>query len=292
MTAILALAVALLSQDPIEVQKAMKTLEKSPESTSANLVVGSYLAEKGVWAKAIEHLEKSKNKDISSAIKAEEKVEENAYTLVEIGDAWAKALPKASIARQACFDRMNFFYAKAYEGLDDPWKAKLKEKLYKLYFPKMPGKAFEGRPAGWGGITNQDCGVEVTNKIARDGGSSLRLYAKKPGASIFLQTPVVSVSKGQKVEVSVWVMSDGTEGAGDGLVWSIASSTEKSLWMHREAIKPDLPVWTLVKAEVESPEESFRVRLDIRVTSPKGSVYIDGISVKVNGKEGMARGFE
>lgn len=279
-------------QDPPEVQKAMKTLEKRPDDSSANLIMAAYRSENGTWEEVVPHLEKVKNSSIKSALEAELKNDKASLTAVEIGDMWSKAMPRAGYGRQMCFDRMNFHYARAYPDLDDLWRVKLKERLYRLYFPARPGKAMEGRPQGWGGITNQDCGVEITNKIAHDGGSSLKLYAKKPGANIFLQTPSVHVSKGQKVEVSAWVMSDGTEGAGDNLTFLISGSAGKRIWTYNDAIHPDMPVWTRIHAEVEAPEESFAAHLDIRITSSKGAVYIDGISIKVNGREELVAGID
>ena len=279
---------------PKDLEKIEKTLSKSPKDQKSNLLMATYLASTGKWEEALPYLEKLSSSDIKKAIEAEKEYKEDRRPVMAVlaGDAWARTLPRSSFARQVFFDRMNDLYATSFPALDDGSKLNLRAKLYKLYYPMRPGRAFDGRPPGWGGITREDCGVEVTNKIAYDGGCSLRLYAKKPGANIFLQVPPVAVSKGQKVEVSAWVMSDGTNGGGDTLSFIISGADGGRVWMHNDSVHPDLPVWKRIYAEVEAPEGSFKAQLDIRVTSHKGSVYIDGISIKADGVEKMASGIE
>lgn len=276
-----------------DLKKAEAVLAEKPDDTRANQTVGQYHLAYGDPEKAIAYLAKASERTLKEAAEAEGKADPvNAVSLVEIGDLWVKAMLKNKALRQPCFDRANHWYGKAWEGLDDAGKQKLRPQLDRLYTPIVPGKATKGAPAGWGGGVPAGGEVEVSNRKVRSGGSALRLAVRKEGVTFAAQSPRIAVRPGQKIEVSVWLLTDGTRGAGDRAVFVMSSDSGKGVWTHSKGLREDQPYWTQVKAETVAPDEAFSLRLDVWVGSTVGSLWVDDVSIKVDGKEMIPGGVE
>jgi hypothetical protein len=278
----IALVLALLPQDPA-IEKAKKTLEKSPEDPAANLTLAIHYADRGKWEVALQHFEKAKSADIRAAIEAEKKIDGNQFTSVEIGDAWAKAMTKAGPARQACFDRMNFHYAAAWEKLDAFGQTKLKERLVRLYTPTTPAKGTE-LPKGWGGPVDLRAKAAVLSTRVRSGAAALRLTPSGVGLSSCLNVEV-NLPKGATMEFAGWVSTDGTDTTRDGLGYTVFDKERKPVLTKGFMFKPDTFIWTRIGDEVAIPDGAFSVRVEVLLGSAKGFVWLDDLSIKVDGKE-------
>jgi hypothetical protein len=203
---------------------------------------------------------------------------------VRVGDEFVKLLKKYPKKRQELLDAASDAYAKGWPDLDAIWKIKLREQLAKLYAPAVPGKA-GGFPEGWGGPVDGTHKASVTTERVHSGGAAAKLV---PGAKArnarLLFTPEVK-GTGQKVEYSIWILSDGTDSADDEVRFYIDGSVTS------KKIPKDLPVWTKITHEVETIGGSFENgHIEVVVFSRKGTVYADDLSIKVDGKEQLKNG--
>lgn len=283
----IALAIIALVQDPT-LERVKKTLAKTPDDSSANLLLGIHYADKGKWNLALPHLDKVKNAGIRAAIEAEKKLDGNSFTGVEVGDAWFKALPTAGLARQACFDRMNVHYAAAFEGLDPIWKGNLKERLARIYAPSTPAKSAE-LPKGWGGPVNAKSKVIVSSTRVRSGSGALRFSPPGDGFSsnLIMET---SLPRGTSIEFSGWISSEGSDTAKDSIKYAVLDKDRKSILGKSFIIHPDSFVWSRIGDESAIPSGSFSVRIEVSFESSKGVAWVDDLSIKVDGKEVLTGG--
>lgn len=284
-----ALVFALLAQDPA-VEKAQKTLAKTPDDPAANLVIGVHFADAAKWDLALPHFEKAKSPDIRAAVESEKKLDGGGFTAVEVGDAWSKALGKAGPARQACLDRMSVHYAAAWPKLDDFGKAKLRERLGRLYLPVAGGKASPAALEGWGGVLGAASKIEVVGQKVRSGALALKYSPKDLTKGTINSSKPVPVTPGKKLEVSAWVLTDGTDSAGDSFKFVVRDSKGGVPWSSGEAIRPDFPVWVRIAGETVLPEGSFGAEVHITFNSKAGALFVDDISIKMEGKELFQKG--
>jgi len=281
-----------LAQDkiPADVARAEKVLVEKPDDASANLTVGTYHASRGDWAKAVPCLSKSATQAIRDAALAEAKVEENGFGFVEIGDAWIKAAGAHAKARQAFQERAAYWYVKGYEKLsDDLWKAQLKEKLLKLagVNRETPWKS-AGIPGWWSLWDGQKAGLDGA---AKDGRRSVRILQapedvnKRPG----IVSPPMSPKPGATYTVTLWAMTDGTDAPGEVRVrfWD-QNGQFAGQW--GPFIPADTPYWKKLEAEVKPPPNAGKMDVQVVVTSRRGQTWIDGLSLKLDGKELLENG--
>lgn len=283
------LVLLLLAQDPA-VEKAQKTLAKTPDDPAANLVMGVHFANMAKWDIALPHFEKAKSAAIRAAVEAEKKLDGNQFTAVEVGDAWVKAMSKAGPARQACFDRINVHYGAAWPKLDDFAKTKLRERLGRLYLPVAAGKPNPAALEGWGGVLGAASRIEVVGQRVRSGTLALKYSPKDLTKGTITSSKPVPVVPGKKLEVSAWVLTDGTDSAGDSLKFVVRDSKGGVPWSSGEAIRPGFPVWVRIAGETALPEGSFSAEVHITFNSKVGALFVDDLSIKMDGKELLPKG--
>lgn len=273
----------LVGQDAA-VAKAEKVVADHPDDPAANLTLGAYYATLADWGRALGFLEKSKAPEIRSGLEAEAKDDGNYLTWVEIADAWTRKLPKSGPVRQACVERSGYWYTKAWPSLDAVWKTKLRERLAKLYAPAVPGKA-GALPENWYAPVDTSHKSSVVAERSHTGGSSAKLTpGTKARNARLLASPKID-GAGKKVELSIWVLSDGTTSPDDEVRFYIDGS------ISSVKIPKDLPVWTRLSHSVELQSGSFQgAQIEVVSFSKAGSIFVDDLSVKVDGKEQLQNG--
>jgi hypothetical protein len=286
------IAVLLLGLLPQEtpIAKAEKALVKNPDDPAANLTLGVHYADRAMWDLALPRLGKAKSAEIRAAVESERKLDGNQFTAVEVGDAWARALTKAGPARQACFDRMNFHYAAAWPKMDSFGRVTLRERLGKLYAPAVPGRPSQEPIAGWGGVAGAAARVEVVGQMVHSGGLALKFVPKDKTKGTLAHSQAVPVQPGKKLEVSAWVLSDGTDGAADSLTFVVRDGKNGFSWTSGANVRADLPVWVRIAGETTVPEGSVTVEVQVSFGSKSGALFVDDISVRSDGKELLAAG--
>jgi hypothetical protein len=277
-----------LMQDTV-VQKAQKVLSEKPDDPAANLVIGKFHL-LDYPEKAVPFLLKGSDVTLKAAAKAESEVDlKNSLIILEVGDLWTQAITKNKPIRQACLDRANYWYAKAWPDLSDLYRLKLRERLSKLYIPATPGRV-GGLPEKWLGPVDQKHKAEIVSTVCHNGSASVRLTpAPKSSNESLLRSPPFSYRSG-KVEFSAWALSDGTDSDDDQLIIHYADENRKWLGAKVFFIKKDLPVWSKISGVVELPDKVAFMSFEIKVNSAKGFIVADDIAIKVDGKEVLKGG--
>ncbi len=285
----LALLALLLIQDPA-VERAKKALEKNPDDPAANLTLAVHYAGLGKWDVALPCFEKVKSEGIRAAVEAEKKVDGNQFTSVEIADAWVKAMSKAGPARQACLDRAGIHFAAAWPKLDAFGRVQTRERLGKLYAPTGGGRLSQEALAGWGGVQGAAARVEVAAQLVHSGGCALRFTHKDKTKGTLAHSKAMPVIVGKKLEVSAWVLTDGTDSAADGVKFVVRDNKNGFSWTAGGAAQANLPVWVRVAGETVVPDGSVSVEVQIAFDSKAGSLFVDDISIRLDGQELFPRG--
>lgn len=203
---------------------------------------------------------------------------------VGVGDEYVRLLKKYPKKRQELLDAASECYAAAWPDLDVFWKMKTREHLAKLYAPVSPGRP-AGLPEGWSGPVDTAHKVAPATDRVHSGGVSAKLA---PGAKArnarLLYTPTVK-GTGKRVEFSVWVLSDGTDSGGDEIRFYFDGA------VTAKKIPKDLPVWTRLVFEADTVNGSFdRGNIEIVAFSKEGTIYVDDLSIKIDGKELLLNG--
>lgn len=277
----------ILLQDP-KLAKAEQVLSEKPDDANANLSVGKHYLSSGDFEKALPFLLKGSDTSLKAAAKAEiEADQKNALVLLEIGDLWTQAMSKNKPLRQACLDRASWFYGKAWPDLSDLYKLKLRERLSKLYAPLAPVRSTF--PQGWGGPVGGKSKADLSFSRVHSGGSSLAILPRDGGTVDVCRTLFIGTSGAKKLELTAWVLSDGTDSLSDGMVAHVYSASGLAASLPI-SIQADRPIWTKVQRELVLPADSEKVQLHFAVASSVGTIFADDISIRVDGKEVLKGG--
>lgn len=203
---------------------------------------------------------------------------------VGVGDEYVRLLKKYPKKRQELIDAASDCYAAAWPDLDPFWRMKTREHLAKLYTPVAPGRAL-GLPDGWSGPVDTSHRTALSTERVHSGGVAAKLT---PGAKAknarMLYTPTIK-GAGKKVEFSVWVLSDGTDSSSDEVRFYFDGG------VTARKIPKDLPVWTHLVFEVDTVNGAFeRGNIEVVSFSKEGAIYVDDISIKVDGREQLQGG--
>lgn len=283
MTMLLVLVFALAPQDP-QIAKAEKVLTEKPDDAAANQTLGIYYAGRAEWDKAVPHFLKSKQDLLRAAAEKETKDDGNKFTAVEIGDAWLTAGPKAATAHQACVDRASYWYLKAWPMLEVAWREVLRKKLGTLYSP-YGGARGGALPPGWGGSADTKVKVQVDSTRVHAGGAAVRITPPPTAGLREVLSSGTQVAQGKVVEFTAWMMSDETDTGGDKVQFNVVGPDGKLYEAKEFTIGQDTPIWQRLSFSLKLPDGACKVKTMVLVSSTKGFVYVDDISIKVDGRE-------
>ena len=104
--------------------------------------------------------------------------------------------------------------------------------------------------------------------------------------------PVELPKTAKEVEVTYWVLTDGTDRLGDKIAVGVYNRAGNLLLIKEPTFPKDTPVWTKYVHKVELPEGSSLLKISILIDSSKGAILFDDFSVKIDGKDVMYAGFE
>jgi hypothetical protein len=209
---------------------------------------------------------------------------ETASGKVGVADEYVKLLNKFPKSRAAIIDAASDCYAKAWPDLDPVWKQKSRERLAKLYAPKIPGMA-GALAQGWTGPVDPNQKASVSPERVHSGGLAAKLQpSPKAKNARLLFSPSVEVKPGKKVKFSLWVLSDGTESLDDHVRFYIDGQVGAS------PILKDYPIWKKLEFETEAGEGTIKANIEVVSFSKTGTIYVDDVSIEVDGKEALKGG--
>lgn len=273
-----------------EVKKANAILTQAPDDPQANLTCGKWLAfSKGDWETAIPYLSKGSDPTLKDLATRDLLLPKSIQERLAMADSWSDAAKKSPpYSRQKLYDRAAYWNSKAWPDLETSQKEKLRERFRKTLWNKTPGPVKKGLPAGW----SQDGApiAALDPSVAHGGGYSVKLQAaENKGAWGALKSPFIAAF-GKTCVISAWTASDGTESVKDQIHVRLFDQAGKFITYVGPFIPVDQPIWTRIEASFEVTKEVSRIEVAVVVYSTKGVVWVDDISLKLDGKEMLDNG--
>lgn len=267
-------------------KKAQGKLGANPLDPDANTTVGKYVAfVLGDYSNAMPYLVHSKDTTLKTL--AEHELDAT-YTAtppqkVGMGDEWVAAAKKSPALSRIFYDRASQWYILGWPDLDPVWKGKLREQGAKLSASRPPGPARRGVPSGWkieGGSPSSD------GTVARSGSYSIKMPSD-PKQEVFFKSDVIQLVPNNKIEYSGFVRSDGTDNKTDQIILNFFDKDGRLVGVAGVPIPIDVPFWNYVSGKADVPPEAIFVKLGAAVRSKKGTLWVDDVSLKLDGKESV-----
>lgn len=232
---------------------------------------------KGDWELGLADLSKGKDEALKKL--AEDDIA--AGNPAALGDAWFAMMKKEPAAKE----RALHWYAQAWPKLAGIDREKLRERVNKLSVPAVPGKPGP-MPAGWGGTVDlARTNADISPIRAHSGGRALRIPGYAKGGTGSVLRVGMPLPPGKKVEFTAWACTDGTDSISDSLTFMIDDAAGKVLVRKPYAMLADTPIWSKLFSESEIPAGAVLFRIEFVMGSTKGAVWLDDISVRVDGME-------
>jgi hypothetical protein len=212
---------------------------------------------------------------------------ENGPGAVGIGDEYFKASKKFPKEKQKFIDHANEWWSKGWPNLDQFWKDKARENFKKLYASPAGGATKPLSKPEWTGD-----GSVVTGERVHSGNFAAKMAMPKGNEGNFaqpLKTEVKVPPGAKEIEISAWVLADGTNNANDDMKPLVYGAGAKLLSATGTAIEMDIPVWRKISQTV-SAEGATRVQVVFEFQSRQGVVFVDDVSIKCDGKEILTNG--
>jgi hypothetical protein len=71
----------------------------------------------------------------------------------------------------------------------------------------------------------------------------------------------------------------------------LSDKDQKPISVPQKGISKDFPIWTKLTFEAEGiPEDAVRANIEVVSFSKAGVIFVDDLSIKVDGKEGLKNG--
>lgn len=280
-----------------DAEKAFDKLDKDPTDPDANTIFGKWKAfVMGDYAGAMPYLVHSKDATLKGL--AEHELDETRLATglqkVSMGDEWVAAAKKHPALNKIFYDRAAQWYVKAWPDLDGPGKQKLRDQAKKLAASRPPGVGRKGLPTGWIDTASMD-GFPPTldGTIARTGSLSAKILPPaekaKAGSASIAKTEMLAIQP-KPVELIAYTLSDGTDNGTDRVAIGFYDAAGNSLAYHQAFLPNDLPFWTPVTIKAVPPPNAARADVQFWQYSKKGNIWIDDVSLKVDGKEVVKNG--
>lgn len=294
-------AALLLQSKPLpseaDVAKAKAKLATTPDDPDANKTVGKYLAfVVGDYISAMPYLSKSGDKVLKPIADHEMDPTYIASPLqkVGMGDEWVIGAKSYPVLSRIFYDRAAFFYSQSWMLVDDVWKNKMRDQFRKLFQnTNIPDPRGTSAPAGWKIIdTNQK--AAPTTKAARTGRASFQVAAAKNKADQYVSLEqAMPAIPGKTYKISAWVMSDGTDSTNDVISAVFFGPASNMMGVKILLIPQDQPWWHKVEDSFVMPDGAALLQIHVGIASKTGNIFVDDISVTVDGKEMLKNpGFE
>jgi hypothetical protein len=203
---------------------------------------------------------------------------------IGVGDEYYKAVKKFPKEKARFMEKANEWWAKGWPDLDAVWKEKTRESLKKIFATSAPSK---GVVADWKGEK-----VTASGERVHSGMFASKIQFPKGNEGNWLhmlkwegQLPNNVV----EVVVTAWVLSDGTNSVNDDMKPHLTGPNGEIIYSTGTPIPMDFPLWK--KLEVKVPAKgASTLRLFFEFQSRLGTVYVDDVSVKADGKELLLNG--
>ncbi len=297
LTILLALVLAgpqdLSPADKKKGEQLRAAVEKAPEDPAANLALGKHLCfVAGEWADGLPFLTKGGDKDFAPVAEKDLGPKDNALFTIEVADMWLLLEKKHKPFAARIRERALFHFAEAWPKISDQvWKDKVRERLRTLQAKGPESKTLGPAPANWA-PTSPSAGID--RQYARSGQAALKIPAADPAKKSAggLSSEQFPCPPGAKIKYSAWVLTSGTESFDELRVKcrNAKQGVGEHLAMVTVKASPDLPIWTKVEGELTAPDGTFSVEISFKKGNPAGTVFLDDLSLTVDGRELLKNG--
>lgn len=274
-----------LQQEWGRVKTFMKTLEGKPDDTEANLAVGRYLcAIKGDWEKGLAMLRKGSDATLRAIAEADSLGGANTEEKIQLAERWRNYSEKNPKFKE----RALFWYKEAWPGLRGIAKEQARSRAAELQ-SLVSGKDREWVPnqriPAWTFSGESGLGMRyaVTGKL------SARISNPK-GQPSYVMMDRLPAAPGKEFVVTTYVLSDLIEAPGAHVAIYWYDKDNKGLPGQNAQVALDFPFWQRVEIKGTVPPEATVTAFDVVISSTKGCVWIDDVSIKVNGAEIIKNG--
>lgn len=282
-------------KEPDSVKRARTKLASDAEDPDANLTVGKYLAfDRNDWENGLPLLGKGSDALLKPVVEKDLANPKDPKDQVKVGDGWTEWGAKRAAFRPPALLRAMYWYQTAWPFLEGADKDSLRKVFYKAAAPppdyeKLPKKR-DGFPAGWefGGSMNSFPDLA----FARTGRGSGKILPApnlptRQASMISMQYPIIP---GKKYKASGWIYTDQTDadGAFDIGFWDVKGT----LFGFDGGVRilMDTPCWRKLEKEGVAPDGAIRIQVRIWSQHNKGAVWVDDVSLAVEGKEILKNG--
>lgn len=291
------------------VKEAHEKLLADENDPEANLAYGRFLAfVKGEFIKAIPYFARGSDPFLKVLSERELSSPSSPMEKLAIGHSWWEGSVKLNLkgiltgatatvsqtlkdeitrrARPLLQGRAVDWYRYAWNDLPKEEKDKLRTRL-RGYAKILPIVQSPGLPPEWIESTGRQVpkGAGLVKGVAYEGNACLKLV---PGADLALHG--LPGQPGKKYAVSAWVWSEGNVDDIDVVrLWTMTRSGAV-LGQGNVRIPPDFPFWTRVEFTYDSQEMTGMLRVNTAMPSTGGVIFVDCISVTLDGKDVMKNG--
>lgn len=211
---------------------------------------------------------------------------ENGAGRIGVGDEYYKATKKFPKDKAKFMEKANEWWAKGWPELDAVWKDKTRENLKKIFATPAPARALT--VGDWKSVDK----MVASGERVHSGMSAAKISFPKGNEGSWLhmlkwegQLPAGV----QEVVVTAWVLSDGTNNVNDDMKPHLVGPNGEIIYSTGTPIPMDFPLWK--KLEVKVPAKgAVRLHLFFEFQSRLGTVYVDDVSIKADGKELLTNG--
>lgn len=282
---------------PKPVKDAQKKLEKVPSDEMAHLVLAKFYIENNEWEKARPHLITCGDKALKKAAEEESENQVGVDQLSQIGKAWMEAASKHKKLRRQIYDHIAICYSKTWPTLDETSKSKFREQGKRLSAPFVISPERKGPVSSWIPDWHPKDFPQrpfLDNQFAHSGSYSVCLPTvpdeNTSNSFISFATDVIPAFGGE-VEASAWVRSEGTISGQDHIEVKFFNSIGRHFHSEHIGLIPvDIPFWVKLSRKIQIPPDSVCIQLQSIVFSDKGTVWLDDLSMSIDGKSIVKNG--
>jgi len=277
-------------------KKSLEKLKTAPEDPDANTIAGKYIAfVLGDYPGAMPFLAKSSDQILRTLAEHERAplYTDSGPKKVGMGDEWVSAAKKFPALFRVFYDRASYWYAEGWPDLDPLWKMKTREQGLKLAAARPPGTSQKQLPTGWNPGTSPGSRAPILDgTVSHVGSYSIKVLPsdeKIKNATSGFSTDLIPVS-GKTIEVSAYVLADGTDSGNDHVYVNLFDQNGVGFSTIGPFIPMDTPFWQRVYTKADIPRNAARFQFGVSMASKKGTLWVDDVSVKLDGREALKGG--
>lgn len=292
-----------------KVKPSFEALAKTPEDPLHNLIAGRFVVfVKGDWERGIPMFANCADPFL---VELAEKEQSLSSDKVALGDAWLSGYTQADTKmlltgatakvdlslkdevskrfKPRMRERALYCYRQAWES--GTHTDELRQKALKLQSLPKP-QVLPKEPGGWGLESTPKTAVTADLALFHSGKSSMKILPNETKGDTFngVSSGSFFAMPGSKVYVSGWILTDRCTGPRNDLFIRFFDATGKLVRQLGPQPTFDLPFWTKLEMEVETPEGSAKMDISFQMRSKAGTIWIDDFSFKAMGKELLKNG--